>query len=147
MSGIGGISAMLTEIPIIQIGSFIALMCGGIAGNVISAAIVEIYPTSCRAMAICIALMFARIGAVFGSNGVAYFSNNYCEATFYTAAGITLCELMNNIILFMNLILLMNSLYRFSIINSKHPSQSIEIKRRASNQHNISSRIINIQLQ
>lgn len=29
-------------------------------------------------------LMFARIGAVFGSNSVAYFSNNYYEATFYT---------------------------------------------------------------
>lgn len=45
-------------------------------------------------MAISIALMFARIGAVFGSNSVAYLSNNYCEATFYTAAGEFFCKLI-----------------------------------------------------
>lgn len=48
-------------------------------------------------MAICIALMFARLGAVFGSNSVAYFSNNYCEVTFYTAAAITFCEFRLNL--------------------------------------------------
>lgn len=107
---------MLTKIPFIQIASFIALMCSGMSGNVISAAIVEIYPTSCRyltydriwmdspikyiffrAMAICIALMFARLGAVFGSNAVAYFSNDYCEATFYTAAGATFCKFIKSL--------------------------------------------------
>lgn len=48
ISGLGGVLAMLTRIPFIQIASFIVLMCGSIAGNVINAAIVEIYPTSCR---------------------------------------------------------------------------------------------------
>lgn len=47
-SGVGGFMCMLTRIPVVQITSFIFLMCGGMAGNVVSAAAVEIYPTSMR---------------------------------------------------------------------------------------------------
>lgn len=34
-------------------------------------------------MGICIALMFGRLGAVFGTNVVALLLENYCESTFY----------------------------------------------------------------
>lgn len=48
MSGAGGIICMLTSIPIVQISSFIALMCCAMAVNIINAATVDIYPTALR---------------------------------------------------------------------------------------------------
>lgn len=48
VSGSGGILCILSDIPLVQIGSFIALMCCAIAGNIVNAATVDIYPTSLR---------------------------------------------------------------------------------------------------
>lgn len=36
-----------------------------------------------RAMAICIALMFGRLGSVFGANAGALLLDNHCEVAFY----------------------------------------------------------------
>lgn len=47
-SGAAGIACMLSYIPSIQMYSFIGLLCCGIGGNVVSAAAVELYPTSSR---------------------------------------------------------------------------------------------------
>lgn len=47
-SGAAGIICMLSYIPSIQMYSFIALLCCGMGGNVISAAAVELYGTSSR---------------------------------------------------------------------------------------------------
>ncbi|XP_055309491.1 synaptic vesicle glycoprotein 2B-like isoform X2 [Sitodiplosis mosellana] len=83
VSGSGGILCMNTDIPVVQIYSFIALMCAGIAVNIVNSATVELYPTALRAMAICISLMFGRMGCVFGSFTAALLLDNHCEAAFY----------------------------------------------------------------
>lgn len=46
--GVGGLVVMFTDIPIVQILGFVILMCPGMAGNVLSSAAVEFYPTSLR---------------------------------------------------------------------------------------------------
>ncbi|KAI8122855.1 Synaptic vesicle glycoprotein 2B [Lucilia cuprina] len=43
---------------------------GGVATSVMSAIVVDIYPTNLRAMAVCISLMLGRIGSVSGTNMV-----------------------------------------------------------------------------
>lgn len=48
VSGAGGILCMLSNIPLVQIYSFIGLMCCGMAVNVVNAATVELYPTASR---------------------------------------------------------------------------------------------------
>lgn len=42
-----------------------------------------------RGMAICIALMFSRLGSVFGANGSAILLDDHCETVFYVS-GLTL---------------------------------------------------------
>lgn len=48
VSGIGGIAAMFTNVPVLQVSCLIAQLCSNMAVNVINAATVEIYPTSSR---------------------------------------------------------------------------------------------------
>lgn len=46
-----------------------------------------IHQQNCRAMAICIALMFGRWGSVAGSNFVALLLDDHCESAFYLFGG------------------------------------------------------------
>lgn len=46
--GASGISCMLHDIPILQVGGYIISALPGIAGNVVSSATVEVYPTALR---------------------------------------------------------------------------------------------------
>lgn len=73
----------MTDIPGVQKYTFMALMMPSIGANVVCAATIEAFPTRFRAMAMCIALMFGRLGAVSGSYIVAILLKNYCESTFY----------------------------------------------------------------
>ncbi|XP_031625525.1 synaptic vesicle glycoprotein 2B-like [Contarinia nasturtii] len=84
VSGLGGIGCMLTDISYLQRYLFIVHFTCGVAGSIINAAIVEIYPTSLRAMAICISLMmFGRLGGVVGTNVIASLLERNCESVFY----------------------------------------------------------------
>lgn len=46
------------------------------------AATVDLYPTSLRAMGVCISLMMGRLGSVVGSYVVGIFIEHYCRTTF-----------------------------------------------------------------
>lgn len=46
--GFGGILAMLTDIPIVQVYAFTALMSCGLGMNVVNSVAVELFPTSLR---------------------------------------------------------------------------------------------------
>lgn len=103
VTGLSGVLCMITDIPIIQVYSFTALMSSGIPISVINAATVELYPTALRwvflfsfvhffhvkwylknrAMAMCISLMFGRLGGVVGANTVALLLDNHCQSAFY----------------------------------------------------------------
>lgn len=48
ISGLGGVLLVVTQIPIVQITFFVLFMCSGIAGYVVSAVSVDLYPTSLR---------------------------------------------------------------------------------------------------
>lgn len=74
---------MITDMPLVQISAFMALMLSGFSPNIVNAATVELYPTASRAMAVCISLMFGRIGSVVGSNTIARLLDNHCETAFY----------------------------------------------------------------
>lgn len=58
------------------------MLCG-LGVNVISAATIELYPTSLRAMAMSMSMMIGRLGSVVGSNTVAFLLNDHCESAFY----------------------------------------------------------------
>ncbi|XP_055325180.1 synaptic vesicle glycoprotein 2B-like [Sitodiplosis mosellana] len=87
-TGLSGIGCMLTDIPALQISLFLSLLSSGVAANVVSSATVELYPTTLRAMALCISLMFARFGGVAGSNTAAFLLDNHCEAAFYLSGSV-----------------------------------------------------------
>lgn len=48
ISGLGGVMLVITQIPILQITFFVIFMCSGIAGYIVSAVAVDLYPTSLR---------------------------------------------------------------------------------------------------
>lgn len=81
---------MLTAIPALQISFFTWHMLSCVATSVVSAATIDYYPTSNRAMAISISLMFGRLGSVVGSNMVAFLLDDYCESTFYLSGSVLL---------------------------------------------------------
>lgn len=115
LTGASGLVCVFTNIPLLQNGAFIMLMLSSVAPNVVNAATVEVYPTAlrysktsnqiqaktlqitfcafiCSGMAICIALMFSRLGSVFGANGSAMLLDEHCETVFYVSA----CALLGN---------------------------------------------------
>lgn len=53
VTGLSGFVCMLTDIPIIQVYSFTALMSCGIPISIINAATVELYPTALRYVSFC----------------------------------------------------------------------------------------------
>lgn len=87
--GIFGVITVFVDIPILSIYFFIILLLVGLAVSVVNAVTVDLYPTHLRAMAVCITLMFGRIGSVFGANMGAILLETYCLTTFFIS-GISL---------------------------------------------------------
>lgn len=52
--GICGIVCVLIEVPLIQKITFVILMLSCVAPNVINAAIIDVFPTTVRGMAVCL---------------------------------------------------------------------------------------------
>lgn len=48
VSGLGGVVAMLTDIPIVQVYGYTALVSCALALNVVNAVAIELFPTSMR---------------------------------------------------------------------------------------------------
>ncbi|XP_055844745.1 uncharacterized protein LOC129911098 [Episyrphus balteatus] len=57
----------------------------GVGIQVLSEIVVDLYPTNLRAMALCISLMFGRLGGVFGAYMIALLLATNCEMTFNIA--------------------------------------------------------------
>lgn len=74
---------------VILVLMLIFLTCG-CCGSILSAVLVDIYPTNIRAMALCVVLMCGRLGAVIGSNFVSLTIESHCEAMFGVFGGILL---------------------------------------------------------
>lgn len=77
---------MWVQIPLLQICLLTVHIASGVGSNVLNTATVELYPTNLGAMAICISLMFGRLGSMVGSNVIALLlQNQHCEMTFYSS--------------------------------------------------------------
>ncbi|KAM7350331.1 uncharacterized protein ACRADG_008940 [Cochliomyia hominivorax] len=85
-SGVFGILSLLINIPLAAIYMLAIMLCSGVATSVMSAIVVDIYPTNLRAMAVCISLMLGRIGSVSGSYVMGALIETHCELAFYTSS-------------------------------------------------------------
>ncbi|XP_049536828.1 synaptic vesicle glycoprotein 2C isoform X2 [Anopheles darlingi] len=88
--GICGLSVLWTSnfyITLILIAAFDAAGC---LGGVLSAISVDLFPTNYRAMALCLILMTGRLGAMAGSNLIAYLLSINCNLIFVLFGGLLL---------------------------------------------------------
>lgn len=81
-SGSCAIALIFVTNPALSIYLYIILLACGLAINVVNTSTIELYPTNLRAMAVCISLMFGRLGSVFGSNLVGLLLDSHCQVTF-----------------------------------------------------------------
>lgn len=73
---------IIVNVPSTLTYIYISMLSVGISINVVNASTVELYPTNLRAMAVCISLMFGRLGCVVGSNVVGLMLDQFCQYTF-----------------------------------------------------------------
>lgn len=83
---------MVIEIPWMLNYLYILLLYVGLAFNIVNASTVELFPTSLRAMAICISMMIGRIGIVVGSNVVGLLLDQFCRYTFLMPTVLLTCS-------------------------------------------------------
>lgn len=65
----GALIPWSTDYNVILFLMLIFLTCG-VCGSILSAVLVDLFPTNVRAMSLCVVLMVGRMGAVAGSNFV-----------------------------------------------------------------------------
>lgn len=94
--GICGILSVFIENLQIAIALYVILLCCGLAIAVVNSATVDLYPTSLRAMGVCISLMMGRLGSVIGSYIVGIFIEHYCRTTFIgSGVSLIVCGLLS----------------------------------------------------
>lgn len=99
LCGLAGILIPWSEnYHVILVLMLIFLTCG-CCGSILSAFLVDIYPTNIRAMALCVVLMCGRMGAVIGSNFVSLTIESHCELMFGVFGGILLLSAVVSLIL------------------------------------------------
>ncbi|XP_055680185.1 synaptic vesicle glycoprotein 2A-like [Lutzomyia longipalpis] len=64
------------------------LMFAGVSISVVNSSVVAFFPTHMRAMAMCITLMFGRLGTFAGSNIIGYLFDINCHFTFLISVGL-----------------------------------------------------------
>uniref|UniRef100_A0A182W4A7 Major facilitator superfamily (MFS) profile domain-containing protein n=1 Tax=Anopheles minimus TaxID=112268 RepID=A0A182W4A7_9DIPT len=83
LCGTCGILIVYIDLPLLAIWFYMILLSCGFSVNVVNACAVDLFPTNLRAMAICISLMFGRLGSIVGSNLVGFLLDTHCELTFW----------------------------------------------------------------
>lgn len=94
----GGLIPWSTDYYTILALMLIFLTCG-VCGALLSAILVDLFPTNVRAMSLCTVLMIGRIGAVAGSNFVSLMILTQCEFMFGLFAGLLLTSAVISILL------------------------------------------------
>ena len=95
-----GILLAWVDTPFLIVGCFcfFILFCG-INVSVINGAAVNLFPTHLRAMAVCVSMLFGRLGSALSSILIGYLLERNCELTFYIYAGVALlCFFMSFIL-------------------------------------------------
>lgn len=71
----------------------VSILCG-LAGPVVNAVTIDLYPTKFRAMGLCLTSCIGRIGSVVGTNVAAIFLDSHCTTTFWIS-GVSLIGQLN----------------------------------------------------
>lgn len=87
--GISGVLVVFIDVPLLAMWLYLVLLTCGYCISVVNAVTVDLFPTNLRAMAICISLMFGRLGSVVGATMVGILLDTQCEMTFWIS-GISL---------------------------------------------------------
>lgn len=82
-SAVASFLLIIVDAPLTLPYIYIWMLSVGISANVVNASTVELYPTNLRAMAVCISLMFGRLGCVVGSNVIGLLLDQFCQYTFF----------------------------------------------------------------
>uniref|UniRef100_A0A182XF22 Major facilitator superfamily (MFS) profile domain-containing protein n=1 Tax=Anopheles quadriannulatus TaxID=34691 RepID=A0A182XF22_ANOQN len=89
--GISGILIVFIDLPLLAIWFYVILLTCGFCISVVNACTVDLFPTNLRAMAVCISLMFGRLGSVVGANIVGFLLDSQCELTFWISGISLIC--------------------------------------------------------
>lgn len=81
------------------LGLMVIFLTCGVCGSILSAILVDIFPTNVRAMSLCFILMVGRMGAVAGSNFVSLMITTQCEIMFGIFGAILLTSAVISILL------------------------------------------------
>lgn len=82
LCGIAGALIPWTTSFHVILGLMVIFLTCGVCGALLSAILVDLFPTNVRAMSLCIVLMIGRIGAVAGSNFVSLMLVAHCQLMF-----------------------------------------------------------------
>uniref|UniRef100_A0A182WUB9 Major facilitator superfamily (MFS) profile domain-containing protein n=1 Tax=Anopheles quadriannulatus TaxID=34691 RepID=A0A182WUB9_ANOQN len=83
LCGTCGVLIVFIDLPLLAIWFYLILLTCGFCISVVNACTIDLYPTNLRAMAVCISLMFGRLGSIVGSNLVGFLLDTHCELTFW----------------------------------------------------------------
>lgn len=99
LCGVGGaLIPLSTNYHITLLLMVIFLTCG-VCGSILSAILVDLFPTNVRAMSLCVVLMIGRLGAVAGSNFVSFVLVRQCELMFGLFGGLLLASAIVSLLL------------------------------------------------
>ncbi|XP_055640312.1 synaptic vesicle glycoprotein 2B-like isoform X2 [Toxorhynchites rutilus septentrionalis] len=94
--GLSAILIIFIDIPLLSVWLYLILLTCGFCISVVNAVTVDLFPTTLRAMAICISLMFGRLGSVVGANMVGLLLDTQCELTFWiSGVSLILCGMLS----------------------------------------------------
>lgn len=96
ISSIAGFALVHVEGPILILSYFTFVVFAGINVSVINSSACDAIPTNLRSMAVCVSMLFGRLGSVLTSNFIGNFMEIHCEFTHYTLASlVTICFLIS----------------------------------------------------
>ncbi|XP_058839965.1 synaptic vesicle glycoprotein 2B-like [Topomyia yanbarensis] len=94
--GLSGALMVVVDTPVGGMSLYMILVMAGFGGSVVTAATVDLFPTNLRAMAVCIALMFGRLGGVVGANMLGMLLDTHCEWSFgMSGAILMICTVLS----------------------------------------------------
>lgn len=88
ISGVSGMLLVFINEPYFVLVLFCSFMVfAGISISIVNGAAVSLFPTSVRAMAVCLSLMMGRLGSVVGTNIIGLIMEENCNLTFILFGG------------------------------------------------------------
>lgn len=81
------------------LGLMLIFLTCGVCGAILSAILVDLFPTNVRAISLCLVLMIGRMGAVAGSNFVSLMIVTQCKLMFGLFGGLLLMSALISILL------------------------------------------------